>query len=92
MSSYTSEPAAPEGIGGLMFRAMLGPAVIAAGTWAGYAVYPQAALAMAAVGVLAMGIIVALKARRLQKTRPERQGHWAGRSDPAELDRLSGHP
>ena len=68
ISSYTSEPAAPEGIGGLMFRAMLSLAVVATGTWVGYTVYPKAALAMGVVGALAIAIIVALKAKRLNKS------------------------
>lgn len=66
MGSYTDEPAAPEGIGGLLFRAMASLVLVACGTWVGYAVYPKAALAMGAVGVLAIVLIVAWRARRFR--------------------------
>jgi hypothetical protein len=65
MGRYTDEPGAPEGIGGLLFRAVTGLVIIASGTWVGYAVYPKIALAMGAVGVLAIVLIVAWRASRL---------------------------
>jgi hypothetical protein len=67
MGSYTDEPRR-ETLGDLIFRAVSGLATIAGGTWVGLSVYPELAISMGIVGVVAVLSITAWKARRLNTT------------------------